>query len=61
VYAFGVTFPPNFKADDQDHRPMPQCLRQSNPGWNAPLIPAPDDKLGDCKDTPIDPPKFCPG
>ncbi|HKA30066.1 MAG TPA: hypothetical protein VKH82_11850 [Candidatus Binatia bacterium] len=62
AYAFGLKFPSTFVADDQVHRPMPQCLSQSAPGWNAPLIPALDKELlGDCAETPIDPPKFCPG
>jgi hypothetical protein len=61
AYAFGLKFPSTFVADDQDHRPTPRCLRQSDPGWNAPLIRAPDELLGDCADTPIDPPKFCAG
>jgi len=61
VYAFRLKFPSTFVADDQDHRPTPRCLRQSDPGWNAPLIRAPDELLGDCAETPIDPPKFCPG
>jgi hypothetical protein len=62
AYAFGLKFPSTFVADDQVHRPMPQCLSQSAPGWNAPLIPALDKELlGDCAETPIDAPKFCPG
>jgi hypothetical protein len=62
AYAFGLKFPSTFVADDQNHRPMPRCLgKKSDPGWNAPLVRAPDELLGDCADTPIDPPKFCQG
>jgi hypothetical protein len=61
AYAFGLKFPSTFVADDQDHRPMPRCRRQSDRGWNAPLIRAPEELLGDCAETPIDPPKFCAG
>jgi hypothetical protein len=70
AYAFGLKFPPAcqspgqqgcFVADDQDHRPMPRCLRQSDPGWNAPLIRAPDALLGACATTPIPPAQFCAG
>jgi hypothetical protein len=71
AYAFGLKFPPAcksrgqpgcFVADDQDHRPAPPCLHQSDPGWNAPLIRAPNkDLLGDCATTPIPPAQFCAG
>jgi hypothetical protein len=61
AYAFGLKFPSTFVADDQDHRPTPRCLRQSEPGWNAPLIRAPDKLLGACAVTPIPPAQFCAG
>ncbi len=66
VYGFGVTFPPppDFVPDDQDHRPVVPpagCLRQSAPGWNAPLIRAKQQLLGACADTPIPPAQFCGG
>ncbi len=64
VYGFGVTFPgpEKFVADDQDHRPLGPpagCIRQSAPGWNAPLIRAQGKLLGACADTPIPPARFC--
>jgi hypothetical protein len=41
---------------------MPRCLRQkSDPGWNTPLIRAPDDLLGACAATPIPAAQFCAG
>ena len=64
VYGFGVTFPPNFVADDQDHRPLGPpagCIRRDDPGWNVPLIRAKDELLGACADTPIPPAQFCGG
>lgn len=36
AYAFGVRFPANFVADDQDHRPPTTCLRAGDRGWNVP-------------------------
>jgi len=62
VYGFGVTFPDKFVVDDQDHRPKDPpagCVRQGDPGWNAPLVRAPRALLGACADTPIPAAQFC--
>jgi hypothetical protein len=61
AYAFGLKFPSSFVADDQNHRPMPRCLKSVDPGWNAPLIRAPDELPGACATTPIPPAQFCAG
>jgi hypothetical protein len=62
VYGFGVRFPDGFVADDQDHRPAPPpggCVRQTDAGWDVPLVYTKDALRGACKGTPISPRQFC--
>ena len=40
AYGFGLRFPDNFKADSANHRPTPNCVMQTDKGWNIPLVQA---------------------
>jgi hypothetical protein len=59
AYGFGIKFPAGFVADDMNHRPTAACVKQTDIGWNAPLIRADSDLQGDCSGTSIPATQFC--